>query len=192
MTRKLFEIVVILVGCILGSLATLTVHVVPTQVSYVTNQNAHVYFSGQISELNIEGKSMLPVHEENGYFKFSPTLTLDDLTTENAEDNYILVSKDITIDDTVDNCYLQADLELTGDDEMNKCLRVLVQQGKNRYYLSQANPSVVTDIKLSKNAVGVKFCVWYELNDPNCTIDNINSAVGTDVKIKLYANVKEQ
>lgn len=194
MTRKLFEIVIVLTGLILGSLATLHTSVVPTQVSYTTNQNVKVLFENSpapLSELTKAGKSMLPLHEENGQFKFSPTLTVGDYNDDIPDENLFFNTQKVKISDNIDNCYLQAELELTGEDEMNKALRAMLMIGNDRYYLSLDNPSVLTNLLLSKTAQTIKFYIWYELDDPNCTIENINAAQGSDVDINLYGYVTE-
>lgn len=197
LTRKLFEIVIVLVGCILGSLATLSTSIVPTQVSVKNNTEAQVRFwndGSPLTSLNVTGKSILPIHESNGTFQFSPTLSMDDLNTDSdsISENILVVTKEVNLDKNIDNVCLQVDLSLSGDDEMNKCIRVYVKNGNNRYYLSYDQPSVVCyNINLSKSAREIEFGVWYELDNENCTIDNINAATGTDIDFKLYAYVKE-
>lgn len=197
MTRKLFEIVIVLVGCILGSLATLNTSVIPTQVSLINNQDVQVRFwnSGNpLTTVNMNGKSMLPVHEENGTFYFSPTLSMDNLNTDKTsiDENTIYTTREVNLDKNVSGMCLQVDLELSGDDEMNKCLRAYVKNGSNIYYLSADEPSVVCyNIGLTKSARDITFAIWYELDDENCTIENINNASGTDISLKLYAYAKE-
>ncbi len=61
MTRKLFQIVIVLLGLISTSLATLTGSIVPTRVEYVTNQDVKIDLlntSGNaVSTLSMPNKS---------------------------------------------------------------------------------------------------------------------------------------
>lgn len=197
MTRKLFEIVIVLLGCILGSLATLTTSIVPTQISVINNNEVQVRFwnNGDPSTtVDITGKSMLPLHEADGKFYFSPTLSMEDLNTDadKIAENLLTVKKDVNTDKTIQNVCLQVDLELSGNDEANKCVRAYVKNGSNIYYLSYDEPSVVCyNISLTKSAREIEFGLWYELDNEYCTIDNLNSATGSDVQFKLYAYVVE-
>lgn len=196
MTRKTFEIVLVILGIILGSLATINTSIVPTRVTVTTNQDAKVRIKNggsYVDTINFTGKSTLPIHQENGVFYYSSTLSMDDLVsgTSDSSENYIYYSSEISVDKAIDNAYLQIDMEVTGDDAMNGALRIMAECGKLRYTLSVDEPSVVTDIALATTGKVVTFYIYYELDDADCTIDNINAAEGADVSIKLYANVIE-
>ena len=197
LTRKLFQIVIVLVGCILGSLATLHTSIIPTQVDVVNNNDVQVRFwnSGSpLTSINVAGKSMLPLHEESGTFYYSPTLSMDDLNTDSEQmsENLFTTTREVNLDKNISNICLQVDLELSGDDEMNKAVRAYVKCGNNRYYLSYDEPSVVCyNIGLSKSAKEIEFTLWYELDNENCTIENINAAGGSNVQFKLYGFAKE-
>lgn len=195
MTRTLFEIVIILLGLIVGSLATIDIGVIPTQISYITNQDAHVVIKGAggsyFSTSFKNTMSLLPVHEENGRFYFSSTLSTDDLEEITDFSNYQYYSSELKLDKATDNAYLQVDVDFEGTDEANKALKVLFRCDNKDYYLDTETPSVITDVLLTTKPKAFNVYVWYELTDEDCTVDNLNAATGTNVKVEMYAYVKE-
>lgn len=197
MTKKLFEIVLVLLGLITGSLATIRTSIVPTQVSVVSNQDVKIQIDngGQpLTSVKMTGGSFLPIHEEKGKFYFSPTLDMNDLVSDSrVNENYAMMNRAIYIDNDIDNCYLQAELVIEGDDELNNAIRVMINDQYKKYYLSKENPVVLCDGKMltSKNRSSTSFYLWYELSDESITIDNINNGQGAEVTINLYAYVKE-
>lgn len=195
MTRNLFEIVLILVGLIAGSLASIDIGVIPTEIAYITNQDAHVLVKNggaYISTAYKNAQSMLPVHEENRKFYFSPTLELDNLEEITDYSNYQMYGSELKLDKETENAYLQVDIEYETEDEANKALKVLFRCDGKDYYLDDETMSVLTDVPLTTKAKVFNVYVWYELTDPDCSVDVLNASQGTNVKVKLYAYVKEQ
>lgn len=196
MTKKTFEIVVVLVGLILGSLATINTSMTATQIVYTSNQDVKVEIvngNSVITQANIQGKSLLPLHYENGVFYFSPTLSLDDLVSDNrVSENYIFSNKTLKASKNVDNCYLQVELVIAGEDEINEAIRLLVKIGQDSYVLSKDNPTALTNLLLTtNNSISSQFTLWYELADESITVDNLNNSEGADIQINLYAYVEE-
>lgn len=194
MTRTLFQIVIVLVGLILGSLASISTNMIPTQVEVVSNQDVHVRFynmTSYISTVTMNSSSILPVHYTGTAFYFSPTLSMDDLTKDNATDNTITTVRQISIDKATENAYLQCELVINGDDAINDAIRAAVIIGSHRYLLTPDDPVVLTDVKLTTANTSVQFVFFYELEDESVTIDNINNATGSNVKVNLYVNITE-
>lgn len=194
MTRTLFQIVLVLVGLIIGSLASISTNMIPSRVEVISNQDVHVKFYNMgsfLSSVTMNSGSILPVHYTGTAFYFSPTLSMDDLTKDGATDNTITSVRQVMIDKATENAYLQCQLEITGDDAVNDAIRVAVISGTHRYLLSPDEPTVLTDVKLGTSAISVQFVFFYELDDESITIDNINNAEGSNVKVNLYVNVQE-
>lgn len=197
MTRKLFQIVIVLLGLITTSLATLTGTIVPTRVEYVTNQDVKIDLlnvSGNaVSTLSMPSKSVLPLHYDNVFY-FSPTLSMDDLSTDNSNkqlsDNKIVVTQNMKLDKETDNAYLEVEFVVKGNDAINDSLRCLIVRGTEKHLLNP-NERILTDIKLTTSPIPVEFTVFYELDCESTTIDNINNAEGADITLNLYVNVKE-
>lgn len=197
MTRKLFQIVIVLLGLISTSLATLTGSIVPTRVEYVTNQDVKIDLlntSGNaVSTLSMPNKSVLPLHYDNKFY-FSPTLSMDDLSTDNTNkeltDNKINAVQNIRLDKETDNAYLEVEFVVKGNDAINESLRCLIVRGTEKHLL-KPNEKISTDIKLSTSPIPIEYTVFYELDCESTTIENINNAEGADIEIKLYVNVKE-
>lgn len=197
MTRKLFQIVIVLLGLISTSLATLTGTIVPTRVEYVTNQDVKIDLlnvSGNaVSTLSMPNKSVLPLHYDNVFY-FSPTLSMDDLSTDNSNkqlsDNKIVVTQNMKLDKETDNAYLEVEFVVKGNDAINESLRCLIVRGTEKHLL-KPNERILTDIKLTTSPIPVEFDVFYELDSESTTIENINNAEGADITLNLYVNVKE-
>ena len=193
--KKTFEIILIIVGLILGSMARISTHLTPAHIDVKTNQDVKVIIKDndkQVNEIEFEGISMIPIHMTGGGFLFSPTLSMDDLISDaRVNENRITKYYNISTDKDVDNCYLYAELELSGEDELNNAVRVTIQQGKNIYTVKQGEPILMDAFKLSTKDRYLCFDFYYELEDPSCTIENINNATGTDVTLKLYGYVTE-
>lgn len=193
--KKTFEIILIIVGLILGSMARINTHLTPAHIDVKTNQDVRVLIKDndkQVNEIEFEGISMIPIHMTGGAFLFSPTLSMDDLISDaRVNENRITKYYNISVDKDVDNCYLYAELELSGEDELNNAVRVTIQQGKNIYTVKHGEPILMDAFQLTTKDRYLCFDFYYELEDPSCTIDNINNATGTDVTLKLYGYVTE-
>lgn len=195
MLKKTFEIILIIVGLILGSVVTMKTHLTPAHIEVKTNQDVKVVIKDGdkvVNDIEFAGISMFPIHMKGGGFLFSPTLSMEDLIIDaRVNENRITKYYNISTDKDVDNCYLYAELELSGEDELNNAVRVTIQQGKNIYTVKQGEPILMDAFQLTTKDRYLCFDFYYELEDPSCTIDNINNATGTDVTLKLYGYVTE-
>lgn len=189
--KKAFEIILVIVGIILGSMARIDTHMSATQISVITNQDTKVLIKSDgklVSNVTIEGKEMLPIHNKDGALLYSPTLSLDNLTSYDNGDNYIFKQYDISIDKDIENAYLEIELEVS-EDSLTPSVRALVRYDNETHELSAESPSYTFNKILSTKAKPLGVSLFYELAD--CTIEQINESKGVDVSIKLYANVKE-
>lgn len=190
--KKTFEIILIIAGLILGSMATISTTMVATQVIVKTNQDAKIEIlenGNKVNKVTIEGKSMLPLHLNSSQMLcYSPTLDVNNITTLDNGDNYIFKQYDINLDKDIANAHLQVDIEV-GEDSLQNAARVLVNYAGEKKVLSASENSVVFDSLLTTatKTLGVTF--YYEMEA--CTIDEINASTNTDVTVKLYANVVE-
>lgn len=192
MKRKIFEIVLVIVGLILGSMANISSHFTAMQISVVTNQDAKVVIkeNGQfVNDVTIEGKEMLPVHLNNdNMLCYSPTLSTDNITSLDNGDNYIFKQYDIKLDKDIEKAHLQVDIELN-EDSLKGAVKVMVRYKDEIHLLDAENNSVVFDGLLTTQTGQLGVTFYYEMTE--CTIDEINASTGTDVNVKLYANVVE-
>lgn len=195
MTRNTYTVTIVLLGLLLGSMLTINTSVVPTRVNVNSNNTQVVVKQGtqKLSEISFVGKSILPVHFDGYNHYYSPTLDkngTDYETGANASSNVINQSYDVGISKTVENAYLQVDLELT-EDVMNNSLRVMITFRNETHILKAEEPSALFNKKLDTNCLNFNIKIWYELEDSNTTIDNINASNGTEITLKAYANIKE-
>ena len=197
MTRRTFEIVLIILGIILGSIASFTGTIIPTRVSVVTNQDTKVRIKqggSYVSEIELGDLQYVPIHynANNGVYYFSDTLSMDNLSENGALNEKFHNIYDISLTKYIDNAHLQVELVIEGSDEINGSLRALVKYKTETVILSQENPCAVFDtMVLSNEDQTIVIDIWYELEDPSCTIDNMNAAVGSNISLNLYANVVE-
>lgn len=193
MTRKVFEIILIIVGLILGSLASIHGEVIPNRVNVVTNQDVQIRIkdgSQLVSDVEVGNLDILPIHYEDGIFYHSDTLSMDDLVQGDG-DNYFQKSYGISLTKYIDNAYLQVEFTVDGDDAINEALRLRVKYLTNEWVLSPGESILMDKEALSTTAITVILTMWYELSDESCTIDNMNAATGSNYSINLYANVVE-
>ena len=184
--KKAFEIILIIVGIILGSVARINTTLTPQRVIVSTNEDVNV-----VSSINWNGYEFLPVHQDNGVLYFSPTLSMDDLVSDSrASENYWFNNFSYRINKKVDNCYLTVGLVAEGEDAIKDSIRLMVQYGKD-IYVVKPGETVDTNIPLDTTKKAIQCSVYYELEDPSCTIDNINAAQGTSISLEFYANVTE-
>ena len=192
MKRKIFEIVLVIVGLILGSMANISSHFTAMQISVVTNQDAKVVIkeNGEfVNDVTIEGKEMLPVHlNDDNMLCYSPTLSTDNITSLDNGDNYIFKQYDIKLDKDIEKAHLQVDIELN-EDSLKGAVKVMVRFDKEVHILDANNSSVLFDTLLTTSTKQLGVTFYYEMTE--CTIDEINASTGTDVNVKLYANVVE-
>lgn len=195
MTRRTFEIVLIILGIILGSIASFTGTIIPARVSVVTNQDTKVRIKqggSYVSEIELGDLQYVPIHYENGVYYFSDTLSMDNLSESGALNEKFHNTYDISLTKYIDNAHLQVELVIEGNDDINGSIRALVKYKTETVILSQENPSAVFDtMVLSNEDQTIVIDIWYELEDPSCTIDNMNAAVGSNISLNLYANVVE-
>lgn len=195
MTRRTFEIVLIILGIILGSIASFTGTIIPTRVSVVTNQDTKVRIKqggSYVSEIELGDLQYVPIHYENGVYYFSDTLSMDNLSENGALNEKFHNTYDISLTKYIDNAHLQVELVIEGNDDINGSIRALVKYKTETVILSQENPCAVFDtMVLSNEDQTIVIDIWYELEDPSCTIDNMNAAVGSNISLNLYANVTE-
>lgn len=195
MNRGTYTIILLITGLLLGSLATITTSVVPTRIQVVSNEDAQVKVNNSAtpttSNAVIPGKSMLPIHQENGRFYFSDTLSMDNLVETSDETNRIKGGFNITLTKDVENAKLKVVMEASGDDEVNNALRAKLDIGQETTVLSLDHNEYVFNVRLSTTQVQQMFYnIFYELEDESCTIENLNNAEGSDITLKLYAYVE--
>ena len=179
--RTIFTIII--AGMLLGTQAIMSTSVKPVQVvSGGGTADIKVSKTGNSTEystMELSGKCLTPVHHDISTNKWYYSSQLDggyDFTTESKQDVYI-----------------RLELELDGNDELNKALRVKVSGPYlGTYVLSADNNVIDTDSYINSNMVqSCNVYIWYELEDENCTIDNINNANGTNIQIKVGAYQKD-
>ena len=195
-TRKTITITLTVLGLILGSMATIKTSAIPTRINVQSNEDVKILINNggsQVSSVNFKSASMLPLHENNGILYFSPSLSLDDLVNDNrVSENYIYGSYEFVLNKATDNCYLQVEMVLDGEDEVNSALRCMVEFKNQHYILSPESPTaLITTAKLSKTPIAPIFYIWYELADESCTIENLNAAEGVNITLNLYAYITE-
>lgn len=194
--RKTFTITTTILGLILASMITFTGSVVPTRIVIQDNSTTlQIVKSAQkYSTISIGSKSMLPLHYDGNKFYYSPTISMDNLEYDSTiiNENRILFNDyNIGLSKYIDNAHLQATLELSGEDEMNKALRCMIVYDNEKKIVSLENNDIIFDGTLDSTDKTIQIYVWYELEDESVTIENINNAEGTDITLKLYAYVKE-
>lgn len=193
--RRTFEIILIILGLILGSMASISGTIIPTRVSVITNQETQVRIKkGGSYETNIEVGAMeyVPIHYENGVFYFSDTLSMDNLKEEGALNEKFHNTYDISLTRGIDNAHLEVELVIEGEDAINDSLRAMVKYKTETVMLSKNSPSATFETMiLSNEDQTISIDMWYELADESCTIDNMNAAEGSSISINLYANVIE-
>lgn len=194
MNRGTYTVVLLITGLLLGSLATISTSVVPTRIEVVSNEDTRVVVSNSstqaTSSVTVPGKSMLPLHQENGRFYFSENLSMDSLVQTDDETNRIKGAYNVTLSKDTNNAKLKTVLEISGEDEVNNAIRVKVDVGQETAILSLANSEHTFNAVLSKTqAKQLFYNIYYELEDESCTIENLNNAEGSDITLKLYAYV---
>lgn len=194
--KKAIDIVIIIVGIVLTSVMTINTRISPVKVNVISNEDVKIVLKEngeEVSNIEIPNKEMLPVHNQGGYLWYSPTLSMDDLVTTGSlvSANSITQTYDILLNKETENVVLEAHLIITGDDALNKAVRVQVQQGTKRYVLSQDNPEVITDVALTTTGKALQIKIYYEMEDESCTFENINAAEGCDIQLELYAHITE-
>lgn len=191
--RKVFEIVLIIVGLILGSLANIHGNVIPTRVNVVTNQDVQIKIKqggSKVSDIELGDLDILPIHYEDGKFYHSDTLSMNDLI-QGDNGNFFQNTYDVSLTKQIDNAYLQVDFNVDGEDAINDALRLRVKYLTDEWVLRNGESIVVDKNALTTGDMSVVLTMWYELSDPSCTIENINAASGSEYRIELYANVSE-
>ena len=193
--RRTFEIILIILGLILGSMASISGTIIPTRVSVITNQETQVRIKkGGSYETNIEVGAMeyIPIHYENGVFYFSDTLSMDNLKEEGALNEKFHNTYDISLTRATDNAHLEVELVIEGEDAINDSIRAMVKYKTETVMLSNNSPSATFETMiLSTESQTISIDMWYELEDESCTIENMNAAEGSSISINLYANVLE-
>lgn len=193
--RRTFEIILIILGLILGSMASISGTIIPSRVSVTTNQDTKVRIKkGGSYESNIEVGAMeyLPVHYENGVFYFSDTLSMDNLSEQGALNEKFHNTYDISLTRGIDNAHLEVELVIEGEDAINDSIRAMVKYKTETVMLSKNSPSATFETMiLSNEDQTISIDMWYELEDESCTIDNMNAAEGSSISLNLYANVVE-
>lgn len=193
MSRKVFEIVLVIVGIILGSLASLHGNIIPTSVKVITNQDVQVKIKqngAKVSDIEIGDLDILPIHYEDGKYYYSATLSMDDLV-QGHNGNYYQNVYDVSLTKQTDNAYLQVEFNVEGEDAINDALRLRVKYLTNEWVLSKGESIIVDSNKMTTSDMSIVLTLWYELSDPSCTIENINAATGSSYSIDLYAYVTE-
>lgn len=193
MSRKVFEIVLVIVGIILGSLASLHGNIIPTSVKVITNQDVQVKIKqngAKVSDIEIGDLDILPIHYEDGKYYYSATLSMDDLV-QGHNGNYYQNVYDVSLTKQTDNAYLQVEFNVEGEDAINDALRLRVKYLTNEWVLSKGESIIVDSNKMTTSDMSIVLTLWYELSDPSCTIENINAATGSSYSIDLYAYVSE-
>lgn len=193
--RRTFEIILIILGLILGSMASISGTIIPTRVSVITNQDTQVRIKkGGSYETNIEVGAMeyVPIHYENGVFYFSDTLSMDNLKEEGALNEKFHNTYDISLTRGIDNAHLEVELVIDGEDAINDSIRAMVKYKTETVMLSKNNPSATFETMiLSTESQTISIDMWFELEDESCTIENMNAAEGSSISLNLYANVLE-
>ena len=201
MLDKIVRIVftILFAGMLLGTQATMTTSVKPVLVETgegtvdikVSKSNSDTLYD----TLEMTGKCLTPISYENDKWYYSKTLDIADITevTESQIKDYILSGSYTFSTETKDVNYVRLELELDGNDELNKALRVMVSGPQiGTKILSMENPVLDTSAKISKlYSQSVNIYIWYELADESCTIENINNANGVNIKIKVGAYYKD-
>lgn len=201
MLDKIVRIVftILFAGMLLGTQATMTTSVKPVLVETgegtvdikVSKSNSDTLYD----TLEMTGKCLTPISYENDKWYYSKTLDITDITevTESQIKDYILSGSYTFSTETKDVNYVRLELELDGNDELNKALRVMISGPQiGTKILSMGNPVLDTSAKISKlYSQSVNIYIWYELADESCTIENINNANGVNIKIKVGAYYKD-
>ena len=193
--RTIFTIII--AGMLLGTQAVMSTSVKPVQVvSGSGDADIKVSKSGSSTEyaqMELSGKCLTPVHHEVSTNKwyYSSQLSMDHLeeyTVSQMNDYILWGAYDFTTDSKKD-VYIRLELELDGADELNKALRVKISGPYLGTYVLSADNSVIdTDSYINESVVqSCNIYIWYELEDENCTVENINSADGTNIQIKVGA-----
>lgn len=163
--KKAFEIILIIVGIILGSVARINTTLTPQRVIVSTNEDVKVeIWDGAkfVSSIDLNGYEFLPVHQDNGVFYFSPTLSMDDLVSDaRASENYWFNNFSYRINKSVDNCYLTVGLVAEGEDAIKDSIRLMVQYGKD-IYVVKPGETVDTNIPLDTTKKALN---WLTLED---------------------------
>lgn len=191
--RKVFEIVLIIVGLILGSLANIHGNVIPTRVNVVTNQDVQIKIKqggSKVSDIELGDLDILPIHYEDGKFYHSDTLSMDDLI-QGDNGNFFQNTYDVSLTKQIDNAYLQVEFNVEGGDAINDALRLRVKYLTDEWVLRNGESIVVDKNALTTGDMSIVLTMWYELSDSSCTIENINAATGSSYSIDLYAYVTE-
>lgn len=201
MLDKIVRIVftILFAGMLLGTQATMTTSVKPVLVETgegtvdikVSKSNSDTLYD----TMEMTGKCLTPISYENDKWYYSKTLNISDIeeVTESQIKDYILSGSYTFSTETKDVNYVRLELELDGNDELNKALRVMVSGPQiGTKILSMENPVLDTSAKISKlYSQSVNIYIWYELADESCTIENINNANGVNIKIKVGAYYKD-
>lgn len=197
--RTIFTIII--AGMLLGAQAIMSTSVKPVQVvSGGGTADIKVSKSGNSTEystVELSGKCLTPVHHDVSTNKWYYSSQLDmsvleEYTLSQMNDYIMYGGYDFTTESKKD-VYIRLELELDGNDELNKTLRVKVSGPYlGTYVLSADNNVIDTDSYINSNMVqSCNVYIWYELEDENCTIDNINNANGTNIQIKVGAYQKD-
>lgn len=197
--RTIFTIII--AGMLLGAQAIMSTSVKPVQVvSGSGTADIKVSKSGNSTEystMELSGKCLTPVHHDvpTNKWYYSSQLdmsVLEEYTLSQMNDYIMYGGYDFTTESKKD-VYIRLELELDGNDELNKALRVKVSGPYlGTYVLSADNNVIDTDSYINSNMVqSCNVYIWYELEDENCTIDNINNANGTNIQIKVGAYQKD-
>ena len=193
--RRTFEIILIILGLILGSMASLSGTIIPTRVSVITNQDTKVRIKqggSYVSEIEIGAMEYIPIHYENGVFYFSDTLSMDNLKEEGALNEKFHNTYGISLTKYIDNAHLEVELAIEGEDAINDSIRAMVKYKTETVMLSKNSPSATFETMiLSNEDQTISIDMWYELEDESCTIENMNAAEGSSISLNLYANVLE-
>lgn len=194
--RRTFEIILIVLGIILGSIAQLSGTIIPSRISVITNQDTKIQIKkggSYVSNIELGAMEYLPVHFENGVFYFSNTMEMDNLSEDGALNERFQTTYDISLTRATDNAHLEVELEIDGEDAVNDSIRARVKYKTEEIILSKLNPSGTFDtMLLTTEPQTIIVSIWYELEDESCTIENINAAEGSNISLNLYANVTEE
>lgn len=198
MLKRTITITIIVLGLILGSVARLDTTMVGTKVNYFSTEDVKVYINDgdnkKLGTLTLADGDLIPCHFDGNNFYKSATLTMDDLKSITDQYAYYYITKTVEVytSKTIDNTYLQAELVVEGEDELNGAIRAIVKTDNNKkYVMSQESPTaLVTDIKLTSTPKSYIFYFYYELEDENVTIENLNASTGANVSLNLYAYIE--